>query len=120
MSVTHLFIEDGIDDEDSTGKIHFEGNGNTYTLCGLGTAGDSSLNLKEGFITTKKVNCQHCITKIEAYVEELESENKTLKLEQKQCLLCTAKHKEEKAELIECLNGHKETFEVLKELFLKH
>jgi len=38
---------------------------------------------------------------LECRIQELESENKTLKLEQKQCLLCTAKHKEEKAELIE-------------------
>ena len=38
---------------------------------------------------------------LELQYKKLESENKTLKLEQKQCLLCTAKHKEEKAELID-------------------
>jgi hypothetical protein len=61
MSINHLFVEDVYDDEDTTGKIHFKGNGNTYTLCGLETSGDSDLNLKESVITSKKVNCKHCI-----------------------------------------------------------
>ena len=48
------------------------------------------------------------------YVTELERENNTLKLEQGQCLLCTAGHKEEVYEL---KKQKRELVEVLKECY---
>lgn len=41
--------------------VHFDTHKNNYTLCGLETGGDESLQIQPAKVVKRKVNCPHCI-----------------------------------------------------------
>ena len=41
--------------------VHIDMLANTYTLCGLETAGDEGIGIETGVRTNEKINCEDCI-----------------------------------------------------------
>lgn len=58
-------------------RTHLEGIGDSYTLCGLDTAGDDAIHSKppEHLVGKHRLTCEHCKAVVEVVREYLDSFN---------------------------------------------